>query len=145
MKSLFALSALALSFQASAAGISFTYFGNEAGRQSYYACSYVEDQAESYLELLGATNIDVRCMGGIQPGWMTMPVSVQASFDLPVVTGSHVETLEIEGDVWNPACGLNVRLMSEILNQFKNITVIKKRDACPFADSNYYYQLQINR
>lgn len=145
MKSFLFASTLALSFNALAAEVSFTYFGNEGGRQSYYACSYVEDQALSYLELLGATNIDLRCSGGIQaPGWIG-PVSLRANFDLPEVTGSGVETVEVKGDVWNPACGINVRMMSEFLKVFTNVQVLKKQDACAFASSNYYYKLQIAR
>ncbi|MBA2403660.1 MAG: hypothetical protein H0V66_02730 [Bdellovibrionales bacterium] len=139
------LATLLLSSTAFATNISFTYFGNEGGRQSYYACSYAEDQTISYLELLGATNIDVTCYGGISNGWSMQPVSVRASYNLPVVTGSIVETVTIEGDTFNPACGLNVRILKEVLKTFSNIEVLKKSDACAFAHSNYYYKLNIAR
>lgn len=145
MKKTALLSALLISSSAFAANFSFTYFGNEGGRQSYYACDYVEGQTESYLELLGATNIDVRCSGGIQSGWSVQPVSIRASYDLPEVTGQNVETVEIKGDSFNPACGINVRIMSEVLKTFTNVEVLKKQDSCAFASSNYYYKLNIAR
>lgn len=143
MKKTALLAALLVSSSAFATNISFTYFGNEGGRQTYYACSYVEDQAVSYLELLGATNIDVRCSGGISNGWSMQPVSLQASYDLPVVAGTSVETLEIKGDSFNPACGLNVRILKSVLATFTNVEVVKKSDSCAFATSNYYYKLNI--
>lgn len=145
MKKLALLSALLVSVSASAATISFTYFGREAGYESYYACSYVEDQAEQYLELLGATNIDARCSGGIQSGWYNQPVSLRATFDLPEVTGAGVDSVEIKGDAFSPACGLNVRLIKEILKTMTNVQVVKKDDACAFASSNYYFKLNIAR
>lgn len=145
MKKTALLSALLISSSTFAAGFSFTYFGNEGGNQSFYACSYVEDQAEAYLELLGATNIDVTCFGGIQPWGSAQPVSIRAKYNLPEVTGQNVETVEIEGDTWNPSCGINVRLMKEILKTFSNVEVVKKQDSCAFVTSNYYYKLNIAR
>lgn len=146
MKKTALLSALLISSSAFAANFSFTYFGNEGGRQSFYACDYVEDQTTSYLELLGATNIDVRCTGGIQSsGWSAQPVSIRASYELPLVTGQNVETVEIKGDSFNPACGINVRIMNEALKTFTNVKVLKKQDSCAFASSNYYYKLNIAR
>lgn len=139
------LATLLISSSAFATNFSFTYFGNEGGRQSYYACSYVEDQAVSYLELLGATNIDVRCTGGISGGWSVQPVSLRASYDLPVVMGTSVESVELKGDSFNPACGLNVRIIKEILKTFSNVEVLKKSDSCAFASSNYYFKLNIAR
>lgn len=144
MKKLTVLFALLMSVSSFAATVSFTYFGNEGGRQSYYACDYVESQAVSYLELLGATNVDVSCFGGINP-WSVQPVSLKATFDLPEVTGSSVETVEIKGDTWNPACGINVRMIKEFLKVFTNVEVLKKSDSCAFANTNYYYKLNIAR
>ena len=145
MKKFAFLSALFVSLSATAASISFTHFGRSAGVESYYACSYVEDQTFHYLDLLGATNIDVRCSGGIQSGWYNQPVSIYATFDLPVVTRNAVETVEIKGDAFSPACGINVRIIQEILKTMSNIQVLKKDDACAFASSNYYYKLNVTR
>jgi hypothetical protein len=143
MKKTAILFSLLVSVSAFATNISFTYFGNEGGRQSYYACSYAEGQTESYLELLGATNIDVRCTGGINGGWSVQPVSIRASYDLPVVVGNSVEAVSIKGDSFNPACGLNVRIINELLKTFTNVEVVKKSDSCAFQSSNYFYKLNI--
>jgi hypothetical protein len=140
-KILFALGLL-FSIESFAAKVSFTYFGNEAGRQSYYACSYVEDQAQIYLEQFGAQNISLSCSGGITP-WSVMPVSLTAEFDLPVLTGK-IEYLDISGDTWSPACGMNTRMIREFLKVMKNVEVLKRNDACAFSNSNFYYQFKIN-
>ena len=143
MKTAALLFALIVSGSVFAKNISFTYFGNQGGNQSYYACSYVEDQTQSYLELLGATNIDVRCSGGISGGWSMQPVSIRASYDMAEVTGTSVELVEIKGDYSNPACGLNVRIIKEILKTLTNVEVLKKDDSCAFVTSNYYFKLNI--
>jgi len=92
---------------------------------------------------IGATNVDVRCTGGINGGWSVQPVSIRASYDLPVVVGNSVEEVSIKGDSFNPACGINVRIMSELLKTFNNIEVLKKSDSCAFHNSNYFYNLNI--
>lgn len=145
MKTMTLLAALLVSASSFAADFSFTYFGNEGGRQSYHTCDYVQSQTESYLELLGATNIDVRCNGGIQPNWSMQPVSIRASYDLPEVTGTGVETVEIKGDSFNPACGVNVRIIQAILKTMTNVSVVKKSDSCAFTSSNYSYTLNVAR
>ena len=143
MKMMILLASLLVSASSFAAQVSFTYFGNEGGNQHFYACSYAEDQTFAHLETLGATNIDVRCSGGIQSSWSIQPVSIRATYNLPVVTGSGVEAVVIKGDSFNPACGLNVRIVKEILKTFTNVTVVKKSDSCGFSQSNYFYNLNI--
>lgn len=145
MKLITLVATLLISASSFAANFSFTYFGNEGGRQSYYACDYVQYQTESYLETLGATNIDVTCHGGIQSTWSIQPVSIRAKYDLPEVTGTSVETVELKGDSFNPACGINVRIISEILKTMTNVSVVKKNDSCAFATTNYYYKLNVAR
>jgi hypothetical protein len=145
MKSMTLVAALFFSVSSFAANFSFTYFGNEGGRQSFYACDYVQGQTEAYLELLGATHIDVSCNGGIQSTWSVQPVSIRASYELPVVTGVEVEKVEIKGDTFSPACGINVRIIKEILKTMTNVEVVKKSDSCPFQNSNYSYVLNVAR
>jgi hypothetical protein len=147
MKKLFVLVTLLFSLPSMAATISFTYFGNEGNRQTYYACSYVEDQTQSFLELMGATGIEVYCSGGLSSGggWSSSPVSIRAKYDLPLVTGSAIETVEVEGDAFNPSCGINVRIIKEVLKTMPFVTVAKKQDSCAFATTNYYYKLNIAR
>jgi hypothetical protein len=144
MKKIICLISLFFSLNLFAAQINFTYFGNQGSNQSFYSCDYVEDQATQYLEVFGATNIDLFCTGGIT-NWSWSPVSLRASFDLPVVTGNNFEEVRIAGDVWSPACGLNTIIIREILKSFKSVKVLEKQYHCAFADSNFYYLLQIPR
>ena len=142
MKKILLVCAFLATFAASAAELSFTYFGNDLGRQVYYSCDYVEDQATYYLNLLGANHIDVMCTGGIQ-NWSWMPIHLKAKFELPLITGHGVETLELQGDTWNPNCGLNTTIINAAVKTMTHIQVIKKSDSCPFVDSNFFYKLQV--
>jgi hypothetical protein len=147
MKKFLSLLAFALSFSAFAGEVkvSFTHFGNNGGNQSYYACYYVEGQAYKYLELFGATEVVVRCNGGIGP-WSVSPVSVRASFNLPLLSGRELaDTVKLKGDNWTPSCGINVQMIREFLKVFSNISVVKKSDSCAFANSNFFYELSIVR
>lgn len=125
--------------------VHFSYFGNDGRNQTYYACSYVEDEAYSHLETLGAMNIETRCSGGIQPWGVSMPISLTAKFTTPVVNGNGTSVVEIEGDTWNPNCDLNTRMINAFLKEFQNIKVLEKRDGCGFRSSNYYYKLEIKK
>ncbi len=144
MKKLIALFVMVFSFATFAKeNVSFSYFGNEGGRQTYYACDYVEYQTEYYLELFGATGIEVYCTGGIQPWGGMQPVSIRAKFNLPVIAGNSTESVEVTGDTWNPACGVNVTIVKNLLPKFSNVEVVKKNDSCAFATTNYYYKFNI--
>ena len=146
MKTLFIVMMMSLSLPAFAReSVSFTHFGNNGGNQSYYACDYAQDQTESFLDLVGATNVDVTCSGGIQPWGTAFPVSIRADFDLPMITTSNVESVQVDGDTWNPACGLNVQIINSLVVKFPNVKVVRKSDACAFSTSNYSYLLNITR
>jgi hypothetical protein len=145
MKKLLALTLVACSFASFAETVSFTHFGNGGGRQSYYACDYAQSQTEAFLTVVGAKNIDVSCSGGIQSWGSAQPVSIRASFDLPAVTTQVVEAVEVEGDSFSPACGLNVQIINTIVKKLPNVQVVKKSDSCAFVSSNYYYLLNITR
>jgi hypothetical protein len=146
MKHLFALIALVLSVSAFAKEkISFGYSGMEGWGRTFYACDYVEAQTENILELFGATEISVRCTGGIQYGQM-WPVQVTAYFEAPVLVGNEMNTItKIQGDFSNPACGLNTTIVKNLLPSFKNVEVLKKSDSCAFASSNYSYTFAITK
>lgn len=147
MKKLLAVFAVALSFSAVAADqkVSFSYSGIESWGRSYYSCDYAEAQAEKHLEVLGATNVDVRCTGGIEFGQM-WPINLTATFDLPVLSGREIaEVVTIKGRRPNPACGLNTKMIKAFLPKFSNVTVVSKRDACFSPDSVYSYELSIVR
>lgn len=146
MKKLIVLAAL-LSTSAFAAdhSVSFGYSGMEGWGRTYYSCDYVEAQTEKVLELFGAVNADVRCSGGIQYG-QAWPVSVTATWDAPALSGREVaETVKLKGDAWNPACGLNVAIVKNLVPKFSNVTIVKKSDSCAFQNSNYSYEFSIVR
>jgi hypothetical protein len=146
MKNILALILCSLSFAAIAREtVYFTHFGNGGRTQSYYACDYAKSQTEKFISVLGATNIDVSCFGGIQAWGLAQPVSIHAQFDLPTVVTNTVESVEVEGDTWSPGCGLNVQIVNTIVKMFSNVQVVKKSDACAFTSSNYYYLLNITR
>jgi hypothetical protein len=125
--------------------VSFTHFGQSGRNQSYYACSYVEAQAYSYLELLGVSGARVRCYGGIMPGsYRPQSVSVVANFDLPVISGVE-EVIEIRGESSNPACGLNTQMIREFIKVMPHVEILNKSDSCAFHNSNFFYRLKILR
>lgn len=146
MKKLIAVAVALFSVAALAReSVNITHYGQNGRNRSYYACSYAESQTEAFLKVFGASNIDVRCFGGIQSFGMPQPVSIRASFDLPEVTTSVVEAIRVEGDRFSPACGLNVQIVNALLKVFPNIEVVKKSSSCAFTTSNYYYDLLITR
>ncbi len=147
MKKIIALVTLALSLSSLAAEkVSFSYAGNEGWGQTFYSCDYAESQTEAYLELFGATEIDVNCFGGISAGTIISPVSVTAKFELPVLNGTEVaQVVDVKGDTWNPACGINVYIVKRLLPKFSNVKVLSKSDACAFQSSNYSYKFSITK
>lgn len=147
MKKIIALVTLTLSLSSFAAEkVSFTYNGNEGWGQTFYSCDYAEAQTESYLELFGATEIEVYCFGGISAGTMISPVSINAKFELPVLNGSEVALItEVKGDNWNPACGINTYIVKKLLPKFSNVAVLSKSDSCAFQSSNYSYKFSITK
>lgn len=146
MKTLIASLALVLSFSAAAAQkVSFTYFGNEGWGQTYYACDYAEARTEKVLAMFGATEVSVRCFGGIEFGRME-PVSITATFEAPVLMGNEMASVvKYKGDAFNPACGLNVAIVKNVLPKFSNVKVLKKSDSCAFDRSNFSYEFEIKK
>lgn len=123
--------------------ISFTHFGSSVGSQSYYSCSYAEAQAEKWLDLFGATDVEVTCFGGIED-WRMSPVSIDARFNLPVLSGTEVaEVVKVRGDAFNTACGLNVDMVKTFVKYFPNVKILKRNDSCAFSSSNYSYEFSI--
>lgn len=148
MKQLMLIASLlfgASAFASEQVTVNFSYFGNQGMNRSFYACSYVEDMAESHLKAMGATYVDARCSGGIQPWGSMQPISLRVTFQKPVVVGNTTETVRIEGDTWNPACDLNARMIKEFLKKFDNIKVLKKSDSCAFHNSNYFFELEVTK
>lgn len=148
MKKLIAIFAVVLSTTAFAReSVSFSYSGFEGWGHTYYSCDYVEAQVEKVLDLFGATEANVRCSGGIQPGstWWG-PVSVKATFEAPVLVGNEVpQTVTHKGAMRDSACGLNVAIVNALLPKFSNVKVLKKNDSCAFSSSNFSYTFSITK
>lgn len=145
MKKLTAVIAMVLSLGAFAVEqeVNFTYFGNEEiGTRSYHNCDSVESSAKSILKKLGATDISVRCTGGLDV-WsrMALPVNLRASFNTPVVTGESYEIVKLRGD----NCGLETRMIKSFLKVFTNIEVLKERSNCGMSRATYSFELKVGR
>jgi hypothetical protein len=144
MKTVIALAIALTSFATLAREtVSFSHSGLEGWGVSYYSCDYVEARTEQVLEMFGATQVQVDCSGGIEFGRMS-PVMVTASFEAPALVGTEVaQTVKYRGDVWNPSCGINVKIVKSVLPKFSNVTVVKKSDSCAFQNTNYSYEFSI--
>ena len=146
MKTILALLVLAFSVSAFAVKhkVSIYYSGNEGWGRTFYACDYAEYQTETVLKLFGATQINVRCNGGITSYGSPMPISLTATFETPTLVGNEVEVIEkLSGDSSSPACGLNTAIVKDLLRVFPNVKVLKKNDGCGFHTSNYSYTFSI--
>lgn len=141
MKALLASVVLSLSLSTFAESISISYSGMESWGQTYYSCAYVEARTKQVLERLMAYNIRVDCFGGIENGRMS-PVSLEASFDVPHDTGIS-GYISLRGDQQNPACGLNVAIINNVLPKFPFVKVVSKDDRCASPRSNYKFDLAL--
>jgi hypothetical protein len=69
------------------------------GNQVYYNCESAEDYIETLLEKVGATNISVRCTGGIDFGQTPMnELSIEVAFDsvrLPSASVTGTQTAAV--------------------------------------------------
>ncbi|GEM_PF-3752531 len=64
--------------------------------QIFYNCDSAERQVESFLEDLGATNINIRCTGGLEPwGGITTIARVHGSFDTMMYDPNGQELAEM--------------------------------------------------
>lgn len=124
--------------------VSFSVGGRGGLNYSYYNCDSVEDTVESHLEKLGATNISVRCSGGLQyPSPMPpMPAFVKASFDAPVPNGGVVENVTLKAR-FDQNCEVNTTALNAILPQMPSVTVLAKRDSCFDNRTRWFYDLSI--
>lgn len=101
-----------------------TYTG---GTTHYYSCSAVENTVESHLEALGATNVKVRCSGGIDRGWST-PAFVSGSYDVKVPeTNDMARVVTLKG---YESCDLNSEFLDYVVREIPGATVLKRRASC---------------
>lgn len=99
------------------------------GSQTYYNCDSVEMMAESHLESLGATNVSVRCSGGIGRGNpFPMPAHLSGTFDAPVTTsGGASKEVKLKG---NDGCNLNSEFLDYVIPMFSGVKVISRSASC---------------
>lgn len=119
-----------------------TYTGG--GTQHWYNCDSVEDTVEKHLEDLGATNISVRCSGGLDNGRFPSPAFVSGTFDAPVPTPEEdgVSAIVLEG---RQSCSLNTEFLDYVLPMFSGATVISRRASCWGSWSDRWkYTIQLN-
>jgi len=126
--------------------VQFTYLGTEEDYEAYYACSYAKEMAEKYLKIMGVTDIEVLCTGGLRgPYDWQDPLKLTASFNYPSVTQSQVQTVEIKSDYLFTACAMNTRMIKKFIEAIPNISVVEKRDRCGDPKNPFYFKLNIQR
>jgi len=95
---------------------------------TYYNCDSVEDTVSDLLSQLGATNISVRCTGGIQDDQPLMDAFVDVKFDaLKVAGASDTDTVMAN---WTPVkinswdnCDLKSQILKETQSGFSMMDV----------------------
>ncbi len=101
-----------------------TYTGGSA---HYYNCRSVESTVESHLEALGATNVSIRCSGGIERGWST-PAHVSGSYDVKMPeTNDMARVVTLKGF---DSCNLNSEFLDYVVKEIPGATVLKRRASC---------------
>lgn len=93
--------------------------------QTYYNCSFAQDQVEAHLETLGAQNIRVTCSGGIEWNW-TSPVFITAKFDVPV-NGTVTRGAKLAG---RESCAFNTEFLDRVIPMFPGVAVRARRSSC---------------
>lgn len=116
--------------------VNFTYFGNEGRNRIHLSCHYAENAVDQILGQIGATDVDVRCTGGIDYGFYT-PVSITAKFNLPTTA-----TVKVESD-FNTNCFFDTKFVDALVRSNDNITKVNGRSHCFDSDSRYNYTLEI--
>jgi hypothetical protein len=127
--------------------VSFSVGGMGGFNTTYYNCDSVEDRVESHLETLGASNISVRCSGGLDT-WSSMPpmpAYVTASFDAQLPSnGGGVEEMTLKAR-FDQDCELNTKALQAILPEMPGVTIVSKRDSCFDNRSRWFYEITIAR
>ncbi len=140
---LFTLSAVASEVGNPAEFFNFHFFGNSGGRSTFISCDYAQPVAEEWMAKFGATNVDVRCYGGITPTG-AYPLSLRVKFTPTDLSGpTRTEHVVIESDMNHRVCDYDTQLMRTLLRELPNIKATAMRDHCFNHDSRYEYQLDV--
>jgi hypothetical protein len=132
---LFALALIAIAgsaFATIATPFSFSF----SSHNSFYSCSYAENQATKTLKALGANVVDMRCAGGIDFEKYE-PVYLSGGFVLESQGG---KTVVLKG---RDSCEFNVQLIKNILATV-NATVAKESHNCWDSEGNYRFEITVN-
>ncbi|MFL5815151.1 MAG: hypothetical protein ACJ763_16360 [Bdellovibrionia bacterium] len=122
----------------------FTVNGRTAfGHQVYYNCDAAEDYIENLLGKMGATNISVRCTGGIDMGQIPMDMlAIEVAFDSVRMPSAAVTGTETAG-VWKEVklhdfgnCNLAMETIKGVKDHF-DLKDIKGLDRCWDANDSY--------
>lgn len=139
MKALVLISAMIFSVYAQAnESVNFTYFGNEGRNRIFLSCNYAESSVDQLLHEMGATDIDVRCTGGIDFGFYT-PVRISAKFNLPAAT----ELIEIRSD-YRSNCYFDVSFINHLIKKNSKLEKVNGTSHCFSSDSRYSFKIQLN-
>ena len=104
-----------------------------SSRETYYNCSYAENQLENYLQKMGYEVVKTSCSGGIEFGQLNPQMTVRAQF---VATAHNGWTrIEFKG---KESCDLNVQILKTITKEFGAQNIVKKHN-CNGADGRYSF------
>jgi hypothetical protein len=126
--------------------VRFNHSGRTIWGEVFYNCNAVEDIFEGHLRKLGASNIRVRCTGGIESWGGTMrgfPISVRATFNAPVPVSNNARIVTLKSRAGDNSCELHTGILNKVLPLFPAITVNSRRSRCSDNRSRWNYNLQI--
>jgi hypothetical protein len=117
--------------------VGFTYWGYEGRNRSFLSCHYVEGASESILRELDATDVNVRCSGGIEFNTYS-PVRASAKFVLPV----QEQIVKVKSD-FGANCYFDTTFIEEIARASDRIEIVSGSTHCFRPDSRYNITLKI--
>ena len=140
MKSILLLLAMVFSanlYAQASESLRLTYWGYEGRNRSFLSCHYVEGSVENILKELDATDVRVRCSGGIEYNTYS-PVSLSVKFNLP----EQEQTIRIKSD-FSSHCYFDTTFLKELIRSTDRIKKISGSTHCFRPDSSYNIRLKI--
>jgi hypothetical protein len=121
----------------------FVVNGRSSFHQVYYNCDSAEDYIESLLKKMGASNISVRCTGGIDYGQIPMDfLSIEVAYDNVRLPSANVTGTQTTG-VWKEVklndfdnCNLAMETIKGVKDHFE-LKDIKGADRCWDPNDSY--------
>jgi hypothetical protein len=103
--------------------------GGMGWNTTFYNCNALEDLVEGHLEDLGAANVRVRCVGGLEQWGNPSPAHVTARFDAPVPMGTTTETLTLKSRPGD-SCEAHVATLDRALPLFPGVKILSRTAQC---------------